>query len=137
MPDNAMMRELFDRWERVWHERQYDLIPSCLGSEYIRHDENGDRTVAREAFAEELAGVHKSRPGIRVVVYDHSFTDDRAWFRFSLQWQDTKTGEQQSRAGMQSYRIDDGKLVETWITTRRLGTSWTDVAQESWTSRKK
>ena len=76
--------DLFDRWERVWHEGRYDLLPSCVGPHYIRHDENGDRTVTREAYAAELAGVHKDRPGIRVVVYDHSFTDDRAWFRFHV-----------------------------------------------------
>jgi hypothetical protein len=72
-----------------------------------------------------------------IVVYDHSFTVDRAWFRFSFQWPDPKTGEKQSRAGMQSYRIEDGKLVETWITMRQLGTSWTDVAQEHWTNARK
>jgi hypothetical protein len=60
-----------------------------------------------------------------------------AWFRFSFQWPDPKTGEKQSRAGMQSYRIEDGKLVETWITMRPLGTSWTDLPQERWTSAKK
>jgi predicted SnoaL-like aldol condensation-catalyzing enzyme len=130
-----IVRDLFDRWERVWHEAQYDLIPSCVGPTYIRHDENGDRTVTREAYAEELAGVHKSRPGIRVVVYDHSFTTGRAWFRFSFQWNDTKTGEKQSRAGMQSYRIEDGKLAETWITMRGLGTTWADNPQPSWTRR--
>jgi hypothetical protein len=43
------VRDLFDRWERVWHEGQYDLTPSCVGSHYIRHDEKGDRTVTREA----------------------------------------------------------------------------------------
>jgi hypothetical protein len=53
------------------------------------------------------------------------------------QWEDSKTGEKQSRAGMQSYRIEDGKLVGTWITMRSLGTSWTDAAQERWTSEKK
>jgi hypothetical protein len=30
------MRDLFDRWERVWHEGQYDLVPSCVGQVYIR-----------------------------------------------------------------------------------------------------
>ena len=44
MSDTQMMRDLFDRWEEVWHEGQYDLIPSCVGSHYIRHDEQGDRT---------------------------------------------------------------------------------------------
>ena len=113
---------------------QYDLIQSCVASHYIRHDENGDRTVTREAYAAELATIHKERPGIRVVVYDHSFTEDRAWFRFSFQWPDPKTGELRSRAGMQSYRIEGGKLVETWITLRPLGTAWSDeIAQERWT----
>jgi hypothetical protein len=32
------MRDFFDRWERVWQEGQYDLIPSCVEPEYIRHD---------------------------------------------------------------------------------------------------
>jgi hypothetical protein len=55
MSDESVMRDLFDRWERVWHEGQYDLIPSCVGQVYIRHDEKGDRTVTREAYAAEIA----------------------------------------------------------------------------------
>jgi hypothetical protein len=62
------VRDLFDRWERVWHEGQYDLIPTCVGSHYIRHDEKGDRTVTREAYAAELATTRQERPGIRIVV---------------------------------------------------------------------
>lgn len=128
-------RDLFDRWELVSHEGQYDLIPSCAGSHYIRHDEQGERTVTREAYAVELAAIRQERPGIRVVVYDHSFTNNRAWFRFSFKWPDPKTGEPRSRAGMQSYRIADGKLVETWIALQPLGSAWGDaVAQERWTS---
>jgi hypothetical protein len=134
---DASVRDLFDRWERVWHEGQYDLIASCVGSHYIRHDEKGDRTVTREAYAAELAATRQERPGIRIVVYDHSFTDDRAWFRFSFVWPDPKTGEHCSRAGMQSYRVEGGKLAETWITLLPLGTTWTDaVAQERWTSKR-
>jgi hypothetical protein len=135
MPDKAMVRELFDRWERVWHEGQYDLIPACVGSHYIRHDEQGDGAVTREAYAAELAAIRQERAGIRVVVYDHSFTDDHAWFRFSFKWPDPKTGEPRSRAGIQSYRIEDGKLAETWIALQPLGSAWSDaVAQEHWTS---
>jgi hypothetical protein len=105
------VRELFKRWERVWHEHAYDLVPSCLGDHYIRHDENGDRTVTREAYTAELKTVHEARPGIRVVVYDHTFSENRAWFRFSFQWPDATTGEIQSRAGMQSYRIEAGSWL--------------------------
>ena len=38
------VRRLFERWDRVWHDRQYDLIHECLGSHYIRHDEKGEGT---------------------------------------------------------------------------------------------
>jgi hypothetical protein len=50
-PSEETMRDLFDRWERVWHEGQYDQISECIQPSYIRHDEAGDRTVTREAYA--------------------------------------------------------------------------------------
>jgi len=135
MSNESVMRDLFDRWERVWHEGQYDLIPTCVGSHYIRHDEVGDRTVTREAYAAEIAKTRAERPNIGVVVYDRSFEGDRAWFRFAFKWPDPKTGEARSRAGMQSYRIEAGKLAETWLLLLPLGSAWTDaVAQEHWTS---
>lgn len=35
----------------------------------------------------------------------------------------------------QSYRIEAGKLAETWLAMQPLGSAWTDaVAQEHWTS---
>jgi hypothetical protein len=55
MSEKTILRDLFDRWERVWHEGQYDLISSCIPPNYIRHDEAGDRTVTREAYAAEIA----------------------------------------------------------------------------------
>jgi hypothetical protein len=68
-------------------------------------------------------------------VYDHTFEGDRAWFRFTLKWTDPNTGETRTRAGMQVYRIEAGKLVETWLMLLQLGSAWTDaVAQEHWTS---
>lgn len=128
------MIALFDRWERVWNQGQFDLVPSCVGDHYIRHDESGDRTVTREAYAAEIAKVQQERPGIRVIVYDHSFEGNRAWFRFAFKWNDPKTGEALSRAGMQSYRTQQGRLVETWLSMQPLGSTWPDAPQEHWTS---
>ncbi len=129
------LRSLFDRWERVWHEGQYDLIPTCIGANYIRHDEAGDRTVPRDTYGAEIAQTRQERPDIRVVVYDHSFKADRAWFRFAFKWTDPSTGEPRSRAGMQSYRIEAGKLAETWLILQPLSSAWPDAkAQEHWTS---
>ena len=55
MSQETTLRDLFDRRERVWHEGQYDLVPECVGPRYIRHDEAGDRTITREAYAAEIA----------------------------------------------------------------------------------
>jgi hypothetical protein len=96
---DSSVKELFDRWAQVWHEGQYALVPECVGPHYIRHDEAGDRTVTREAYAAEIAKIREERPDIRVVVYDHSFTGARVWFRFAFKWTDPKTGEPRSRAG--------------------------------------
>lgn len=134
MSENTVLRDLFDRWESVWHEGRFDLVPDCVGPHYIRHDEAGDRTVTREAYAAEIAKVQEDPPGIRVVVYDHSFEGNRAWFRFAFKWIDPKTGEPRSRAGMQSYRTESGKLVETWLALQPLGSAWSDTPQEHWTS---
>ena len=135
MTDEFALVDLFDRWEQVWHEGKFDLVARCIGNQYTRHDESGDRTVARESYASEIAKVRQEQPDIQVVVYDHLFKGNRAWFRFAFKWTDTNTGVAQSRAGMQSYRIDEGKLVETWLSLQPLGSVWTDIAQEHWTSR--
>ena len=62
MADESVLRDLFDQWERVWHEGKYDLVPECVGSDYIRHDEAGDRTVTREAYARESPRFERSGP---------------------------------------------------------------------------
>jgi hypothetical protein len=127
--------DLFDRWELVWREGQYALVARCVQPNYIRHDEADDRTVTREAYAAEIAKTRQERPDIRIVVYDHTFEGDRAWFRFEFKWTDPKTGEKRTRAGMQVYPIEDGKLAETWLLLQPLGSAWTDAgAQEHWTA---
>ena len=70
-----------------------------------------------------IEAIRAERPDIRVVVYDHSFGNNLAWFRFVFKWSDPKIGEPRCRAGVQSYRIETGKLAETWLILLPLG--WT------------
>ena len=135
MSRETALRGLFDRWERVWHEGRYELIPQCVQPSYIRHDDAGDRTVTREAYAAELARLRRDRPDVRIVVYDHALKGNRAWYRFTMTWTDRSSGELRTRAGLQAYRIEEGKLAETWVTLQPLGSAWNDpTAQEHWTS---
>ena len=77
------VRDLFDRWESVWHEGRYELIPDCVADVYIRHDEVGTRGITRENYAAEIANGLLERPNTKFIVYDHAITEDRAWFRFT------------------------------------------------------
>ena len=135
MSPEETTRDLFARWERVWHHGEFALIPSCVAPTYVRHDHLGDRAVTPASYEGELGGVLASRPGIRVAVFDHAFKGNRAWYRFEFRWTDPQGGEARTQAGMQSYRIEDGKLAETWISLQPVGSTWPDpAAQETWTS---
>jgi len=40
-------------------------------------------------------------------------------------------------AGFHPYRIERGKLVETWLSLQPVGSFWPDtVAQKNWTSKR-
>lgn len=135
MSDIETMRGLFNRWERVWHGGEFDLVPTCLAPQYIRHDELGDRTVSSEQYAGELAQLRQDRPDIRIMVYDHAFSGDRAWYRFTMRWTEQTTGDVKTRAAIQSYRAENGRLAETWVVMQPVGSAWPDsLAQETWTS---
>jgi len=128
------VRVLFDQWERVWHQDEVQLIARCVAPHYIRHDEVGDRTVTRDEYAAELAAMKQDRPDIRIIVYDHMLGSDCAWYRFTMRWTDQASGEVRTRAAIQSYRIEDGKLAETWVVFQPLGSAWSDAeAQQAWT----
>lgn len=137
MSEESVVRDLFDRWERVWHEGRYELIADCIAPVYTRHDDSGTRQVTPEEYAAEVAAARRERPNTRFIVYDHEIVGDRAWFRFTLMWSDPGIGETRTRAGLQVYRIEGGKLAETWLSLLKLGSAWADaVGQERWTSKR-
>jgi hypothetical protein len=128
---------LFDNWERVWLEDRHDLIAVCVADIYVRHDGAGTKRLTPKQYAEEIIASKQYRPNTRLFVYDHAIVDDRAWFRFALTWNDAITGEPQSRAGLQVWRIEQGKLAESWISLLARGSRWPDETwQEHWTTKR-
>lgn len=136
MSDLEVIRSLFDRWERVWNHGELDLVPTCVAPHYLRHEEAGDRVVTPEEYATEIVKLKQERPDFLIVAYDHAFQRDRAWYRVGMTWTGQANGKVQTRACVQGYRIEDGKLAETWVMLRPLGSNWGDAAaQPSWTTR--
>ena len=126
MQDGSVVRDLLDRWTQVWHEGRYDLALDCVAPVYTRHETAGTREVTPEEYVAELAAARERLPNVRFGIHDYAITGDRARFRFTMRWTDAATGQPRSQAGMQIYRIENGKLAETWITSHGEGSAWPD-----------
>jgi len=130
------VRALFDIWERVWNEGQHSLIAECVADGYVRHDGAGTRRLTHKQYEEEIVAAKQFRPNTHVVVYEHNIVDDRAWFRFGLTWNDAITGAPRRRAGMQVFRIEHGRIAESWLALLGIDSTWPDAeSQKSWTSK--
>ncbi|MCB0424747.1 MAG: nuclear transport factor 2 family protein [Flavobacteriaceae bacterium] len=124
---------LFDRWEKVWRDGEYDLIASCVADKYIRHDIKGERVVTREEYEQEIKQTREALPDIKFIVYDNSFSKNEAWLRYTMTYTSPETNEMVTRKGIQVYRIVHGKLAETWMTMLEPGTKWLDsTALKCW-----
>jgi hypothetical protein len=133
MTDDAIIRDLFSRWEDVWNDGRHELAVGCVAPVYTRHEPAGLRTVTPSQYAAEIVEMHRQRPNTRISVYDHAISPDRAWLRWTWAWTDPATGAAQALSGVQVYRVEGGKLAETWVTPLPVGVTWPDtVAQERW-----
>jgi hypothetical protein len=128
MSNETVLRDLLDRWVRVWQEGQYDLVASCVAPKYVRHDEIGDRVVTPETYSAEIAATRKAMPGLRCVIHDRTFHGDRIWTRATWRWTDKDSGEPRTLAAMQVYRVEGGKLAETWLISKPIGSAWGELA---------
>lgn len=134
MSDDTV-RTLFEIWEKVWNEGRHDLIPECVADGYVRHDGAETKRLTHKQYEDEIVAAKQYRPNTHVVVFDHDVFEDHAWFRFGLTWNDAVTGVARSRAGMQCFRIEQGRIAESWLALLALGSAWPDEAQKSWTVR--
>ena len=125
--DTASINKLFDRWDKVWRDGQYELMSSCVTPNYIRHDLQGDRIITRDDYAKEIKKIRTAYPDIQFLIHDRSIDADRVWIRYTLKYTDPKTGKIVNQKGMQEYRIDQGKLTETWLVLQDAGTEWPEI----------
>lgn len=49
--DDTTISDWFARWEKVRRERQFDLVPGCVGAHYIRDGETSARTVTPDVMS--------------------------------------------------------------------------------------
>jgi hypothetical protein len=123
--------KVMDQWNNeVWQQGKLELVPELLGPTYVRHELEGTRTWTPEEYAKHIAATRERFLGADLAFagHDHCVSGNMFWTRWSATGTDPTSGQSGSMTGIQIYRIENGRIVETWIATRPLGSSWPELA---------
>lgn len=113
------------RWtDEVWHQGKLDVVPELLGPTYVRHEPVGTQRLTPKQYARKIAAIRKRLPDFCFTEHDQVVFGDRYWMRWTYQGTDAESGKVVKRAGIQIYRFDQGKIVETWLVMSRPGSDW-------------
>lgn len=124
------VRELCHRWvDEVWHRGKVDLVASCVAPMYTRHEPAGTRIVTPTSYGEEILARLARTPDLHFYYQNVVWTDTHAWLRFTTRYTDSDNHTAITRACFQVYRIEEGKLAETWVAWHDFGTVWPDYQE--------
>lgn len=110
----AVLRRWYDE---MWSAKNADLILDLVGPQYVRHEMNGTRSVTPEEYREQVAGLQAAIE-ISDFRYDLIAEDDRVvaigtWKVDGQQWD-----------WVQAFRVEHGRLVETWLSGIGFESQW-------------
>jgi predicted ester cyclase len=80
--------------------------------------------VTPAQYALEIASARKQFPDLRFTLRDHVIHDNKIWCRFSFRATEITTGKVVIRGTLQIYRLENGKLAETWFARLPDGVDW-------------
>jgi len=115
-------KDVFRQWEEMWKNRSFkENMAKLAGPLYTRHEPNGTRTITVEEYCEETIELMKNIPS-NVSIADKSeiFAEGD-----KIAYLATGKGAQGNFINfVQVYRLENGKLVETWHTGPLIGVKW-------------
>lgn len=113
-------KALLRRWyDEMWANCAFELIPELAGPEYTRHDLGGTRTVTAEEYRDQLLQTAKdwqiSDFHYFLLAEGDYVTSIGTWkVNGAMQWD-----------WVQTFRVEAGKLVETWLPAMATEGRWT------------
>lgn len=122
-------KALVDRyWAEVWREGGEAAVPDLLATDETHHWGLGGDTVGHDAFAERLRGFLAAFPDLRIVPDQLVAEGDHV----VSQWTATgthegdffgiaPTGRRVTWTGIQFFRLECGKIAESWGEADHLG----------------
>ncbi len=110
--NKALMRRWYDE---MWTPRNFDLITELAGPNYTRHDLMGTRTVTAEEYRDSLKSFAQEW---EISNFNYFLMSEGSFITAIGSW---VVGNFDGQGGstqwdwVQCFRVDDGKLVETWL----------------------
>ncbi|MAG30950.1 MAG: hypothetical protein CL908_08680 [Deltaproteobacteria bacterium] len=114
--NKALMRRWYDE---MWEHCNFALIPELAGPEYTRHDLGGTRTVTAEEYRDQLMAMAKDW---KISDFHYFLMAEGDYVTSVGTWR--INGEMQWD-WVQTFRIEKGKLVETWLPALSTEGRWT------------
>ena len=105
------------RWyDDMWAKKDFALVPELAGPHYTRHEASGTRTITAEEDRDSLLGLADAT--IEDRRYQLGAEGDRvvaigSWTFNGQQWD-----------WVQAFRVEDHKLVETWLSGIGTASNW-------------
>jgi hypothetical protein len=118
MTTAAEAKAVLSRWyDEMWAQKNFALVPEIAGPVYTRHETTGTREVTAEEYRDALAG-SLSDAVVEGLRYRLIAEDDRVvaigtWKIDGQQWD-----------WVQAFRVEGGKLVETWLSGINFTGAW-------------
>ena len=117
MTTSERSKEALRRWyDDMWAKKDFALVPELAGPLYTRHETSGTRVVTAEEYRDSLLALadaviedlryHLVAEGDRVVAIG-------SWRFNGQQWD-----------WVQAFRVEDDKLVETWLSGIGVSSNW-------------
>jgi predicted SnoaL-like aldol condensation-catalyzing enzyme len=113
-------KALLRRWyDEMWRHCRFELIPELAGPSYTRHDVVGLRTVTAEEYRDQLLATSKDW---KVSDFSYFLMAEGDYVTSIGTW---KINDAMQWDWVQTFRIENGKLVETWLPAFATEGRWT------------
>ncbi len=112
-------KALLRRWyDEMWANLDFALIPALAGPNYTRHDVRGTRIVTAEEYRDELlpvAGQWEISDFKYFLMAEGDFVTSIGTWKINgeMHWD-----------WVQTFRIEAGRLVETWLPAMAMEGKW-------------
>lgn len=118
--DNVLVRT----WHKLWIEADPTGLEALVYDPYVRHSCHGDTVSMSPAdYGSHIARVTGHLRGTEIDIAHLVEVDDMIHARFTLRGMSLTTGTPVSVAWLGHYRVEGGKLAESW-TLRETDAAW-------------